>query len=403
MTTTEHSYATAPQLIETLKKYQQIAAFVGLVFLLLLVAGYFLVSPEQFFRSYLIGLWFWFGAGMGCFGLLMVQYLTGGAWGIVIRRLLEAGAKTLYVMVPLFIPILLFPGKLYFWATAAGANDKIVKMKDLYLNVPFLWIRFVIYAIVWLGVVTLLRKWGKLEEETHSTEYSNKLESLSAPALVAFFVTVTFASIDFVMSLDVTWASTIYGFLIIVGQALTALSLIVATLTLLGRFAPMDHAVTKRHLHDLGKLMLALVMLWTYLSFSQLLIIWSGNLPQEITWYTRRLNGGWWWVALILLLFHFALPFCLLLSQSLKRNPKTIAWIAIFIVCIRAIDIFWLIEPNFVDPLHSTFTLPWLDVVAPLGFGGLWLALFYRNLPERALLPLGSPDLEKAVNHGRSH
>jgi len=403
MTTTDQSFATAPALIDTLKKYSQTSAFVGLVLLLLLVAGFFLVGPEQFFRSYLIGLWFWFGAGMGCLGILMVQYLTGGAWGIIIRRPLEAGAKTLYVMVPLFLPILLFPQKLYFWASAAGASDKIVKLKSLYLNVPFLWVRFIIYAIVWLGVTTLLRKWGKLEEETHSTEYSNKLETLSAPGLVAFFFTVTFAGIDYLMSLDVTWASTIYGFLIIVGMALTALSIIVATLTLLVRFAPMDQMLTKRHLHDLGKLMLAFVMLWAYLSFSQLLIIWSGNLPQEITWYTRRLNGGWWWVALILLLFHFALPFSLLLSQSLKRNPRTIRWIAIFIVAIHAVDVFWLVEPNFVDATHSTFTLPWLDIGALFGFGGLWLALFFRSLPERALLPLGAPDLQKAVNHGRSH
>jgi hypothetical protein len=403
MTTTDQSFATAPALIDTLKKYSQTSAFVGLVLLLLLVAGYFLVGPEQFFRSYLIGLWFSFGAGMGCLGILMVQYLTGGAWGIIIRRPLEAGAKTLYVMVPLFLPILLFPQKLYFWASAAGASDKIVKLKSLYLNVPFLWVRFIIYAIVWLGVTTLLRKWGKLEEETHSMEYSNKLETLSAPGLVAFFFTVTFAGIDFLMSLDVTWASTIYGFLIIVGMALTALSIIVATLTLLVGFAPMDHAITKRHLHDLGKLMLAFVMLWAYLSFSQLLIIWSGNLPQEITWYTRRLNGGWYYVAWILALFHFVLPFSMLLSQSLKRNPRTIRWVAILIVVIHAVDVFWLVEPNFVDATHSTFTLPWLDVVSLLGFGGLWLALFFRSLPERALLPLGAPDLQKAMNHGRSH
>jgi hypothetical protein len=269
--------------------------------------------------------------------------------------------------------------------------------------VPFFWTRFVVFGIFWLGVTTLLRKWGKAEEETHSMEYSNKLEALSAPGLVFFFYTMTFFAIDMLMSLDVTWSSTIYGFLIIVGQALTALSVIVATLAYLVKYQPMEHAITKKHLHDLGKLMLALTMLWAYLGFSQLLIIWSGNLPQEITWYTRRLNGGWFWVGVVLLLGHFVLPFLLLLSQSLKRNPKTIQRIAIYIICIHAVDVFWLVEPNFVDALHSTFTLPWLDIVAPLGFGGLWLALYYGFLPERVLLPTGDPNFEKALSHGRSH
>lgn len=408
MTTTEQSYTLAPQALEALKKYQHIATFVGLVFLALLGGGYFLAGPEQFLRSYLIGFIFWFGVGMGCLALLMVQFVTGGAWGIVIRRFLEAGAKSLYVMWLLFLPLLIFAPKLYLWADPAHAMDKIVQAKALYLNMPFLWLRWVIYGAVWLGLTTLLRKWSKLEDETKSTEYSNKLETLSAPGIVAYFLTMTFAAIDFLMSLDPTWASTIYGFLIAVGQGLSAMCVVVATLAMLSKYAPMDHALTKRHLHDLGKLMLAMVMLWAYMSFSQLLIIWSANLPQEITWYIRRLNGGWQWVALALLLLHFALPFALLLSQSLKKNPTTIAAIAIFIICIRILDIFWLVEPNFsgsglADINHVTFSVSWLDIVAPIGFGGLWLAMFFRALPERPILPLGAPDLLKALNHGRDH
>jgi hypothetical protein len=178
---------------------------------------------------------------------------------------------------------------------------------------------------------------------------------------------------------------------------------VVATLIVMGKYAPMDHAITKKHLHDLGKLMLAIVMLWAYLSFSQYLIIYSGNLPQEITWYVRRLNGGWQWVGLVLLLFHFALPFALLLSQSLKKNPNTFIRIAIFIIFVRVVDIFWLVEPNFVDVKHPVFTVSWLDFAAPIGFGGLWLAMFFRTLPTRPLLPLGAPDLQKALNHGREH
>jgi hypothetical protein len=403
MTTTEQIYETSPQLADTLGKYRQIATFVGLIFLAILVSGYFISGPEQFLRSYLVGFFFWFGMGMGCLALLMVHFVSGGAWGVVIRRPLEAGSRTLYVMWLLFLPLLIFAPKLYFWADPAHAADKIVQLKHLYLNVPFLWIRWLIYGVVWLGLTTLLNKWSKLEDETKSTKYSILLEKLSGPGIVAYFFTITFCAIDYLMSLDVTWASTIYGFLVAVGQSLSAMSLVVAVLILLAKYAPMDHATTSRHLHDLGKLMLTLVMLWAYLSFSQYLIIYSGNLPQEITWYVRRLNGGWQWVGLVLLLFHFALPFALLLSQTLKKRPTSIAAIAIFIIFIRVIDVFWLVEPNFADVTHPVFTVSWLDFVAPIGFGGLWLAMFFRTLTTRPLLPLGYPDLQKALSHGREH
>lgn len=403
MTTTEKNYATAPELVDTLKKYQQIAAFVGLVFLVLLIVGYFTAGPQQFFRSYLVGVWFWFGAGMGSLALLMVHFVSGGAWGMMIRRLLEAGSRTILWMWLALIPLVIFAPQLYTWANPAHANDKIVQLKHLYLNLPFFFVRYAIYGVLWVGIAHLLNKWSKLEDETKSMKYSAMLEKLSAPGIVIFFFTITFASVDFLMSLDVTWASTIYGFLVAVGQALTAMSLMVATLILLGKYGPMDHLITKKHLHDLGKLMLALVMLWAYLSFSQYLITYSANLPQEITWYVRRLNGGWQWVGLVLLLFHFALPFALLLSQSLKKNPKTISRIAIFIICIRLVDVFWLVEPNFTSVEHPVFTLSWLDIAAPLGFGGLWLAIFFANVPKRPLLPLGAPDLEKALSHGREH
>ena len=403
MTTTEQSYAMPPQLAETVRKYQHTSAFVGLIFLALTIAGYFVSGPQIFLRAYLVGCFFWFGAGIGCLAMLMVHFVSGGAWGMMIRRLLEAGSRTLYVMWLAFLPLVLLAPKLYLWADPAHANDAIVKAKALYLNWPFFGVRWLIYGAIWLGITTLLNKWSKLEDETRSTEYSKKLEWLSGPGIVAFFVTITFASIDFVMSLDPTWASTIFGFLVAAGEALTALSLVVAVLAMLTKYGPMDHAVTKGHLHDLGKLMLALVMLWAYLGFSQLLIIWSGNLPQEITWYVRRMNGGWGWVALALVLLHFALPFALLLSQSLKRNANTIGKIAIFIVLIHMLDVIFLVEPTFASVDHPTLGISWLDITALAGFGGLWLAIFFRELPKRPLLPLGAPDLQKALNHGRDH
>jgi hypothetical protein len=408
MTTTEHSYTTAPQLSDTLRRYSSIAAFVGLVGLGLTVAGIFLPGGglSQFLRSYLVGAWMWFGAGAGCLLLLMTQYLTGGAWGIIIRRPLEAGAKTIYLMVLLLLPLLFFHEKLYWWTTPEGLADKVIHAKRLYLNVPFLWIRWVIYAVFFCAFTKLLCDWSKREDETGSFEYSAKLEKLSAPGVVFFFFMMTFCAVDYLMTLEPYWYSTMYGFIVVIGQALTAMAIVIATLVLTANFAPMNHAVTKKHLHDLGKLLLALVMLWAYTNFGQLLITWSGNLPSEIVWYIKRWNGGWGWVGLILLIGHFCLPFVLLLSQDLKKNPRTIAAIAIYIVLVHIVDVFSLVEanfPTFQKPIDPHFSMSWLDVTAPLGFGGLWLAMFFRNLPGMPLLPLGAPDLKKALSHGRDH
>lgn len=403
MTTTEQSYAITPQLSDKLKKYQNVSAFIGLVFLALMVAGYFLAGAQQFLRGYLVGFYFWFGMSMGCLMLLTTQYLTGGAWGTVIRRPLEAGTKVLYVMYWGFLPLLIGVHILYWWSTPAGQADKMIQAKHLYLNLQFLWIRWVIYGVVWLGLTYLLNKWSALEDETKSTDYSKKLETLSAPGLVAYFFTITFASVDYLMTLEPHWFSTVYGFMIAMGQGLSAMAFVVAVLVILAKYPPLDRAISSKHLHDLGKLMLALVMLWAYMNFAQLLITWSGNLPDEVVWYIKRWNGGWGWVGLILLLFHFCLPFLLLLSQTLKKNPRTIFGIAVFIVIIRLVDVFSLVEPNFANVANVHFSISWLDVVAPAGFGGLWLALFFWHLQRRPLMPLGAPDLQKALNHGREH
>jgi hypothetical protein len=403
MTTTEQSYETAPALIGTLRKAQNIAAFCGLVFLVLTVAGYFLIGPEQFFRSYLVGFWYWFGASAACLLILMTQYMTGGAWGFMIRRLLEAGAKNLYLFVLLFIPMLLGHDHLYSWTTKEGLADKVIRAKSLYLNIPFLWGRWAIYAVFLSLMAYLLIKWSAEEDRTKSSAISSRLETLSGPGIPIFFILMTFCSVDYLMTLEPHWYSTVYGFLQIISWCLTAMCLVVATLSLLATDAPMDHALKPKHLHDLGKLMFALTMLWAYLQFSQLLITWSGNLPEEIVWYIKRWNGGYGWVSLILLIGHFALPFLLLLSQSVKKSARTIAMVAIYILIVHVVDVFVMVEPNFAKVTDVHFSVSILDITAPLGFGGLWLAIFFRNLQSGPLLATGAPDFHKAMNHGKSH
>jgi hypothetical protein len=405
MTTTEQSFATSSALIDTLKRYSASAGFIGLIGIIATIAGIFLPGggSNMFLRAWLTGTWMWFGAGAGCLLILMTQYLTGGAWGIVIRRPLEAGAKTLYLWVLLFLPLLIFHDGMYWWSTPEGLADKVIKAKHLYLNIPFWWVRWVICSLFLVGFTRLLTVWSLREDETKSMEISSRLEKLSGPGVPLYFLLMTFLAIDFLMTLEPYWFSTMYGFIIVMGQCLTAMCICVAVLCLTAQFAPMDHAVTKRHLLDLGKLMLALVMLWAYTNFGQLLITWSGNLPAEIIWYIKRWNGGWGWIAVLMLVGHFCLPFLLLLSQDLKRNPKTISAIAIYIVVVHAIDVLYLVEPNFPTfpkPVRAEFSMSWLDITSLVGFGGLWFALFFRNLPAAPLLPLGAPDLKKALSHG---
>jgi len=392
------NYSITTQLAETLGKYRNTAAFVGLIGLVACIAGW-VMEPAQFYRSYLVGYFFWFGVSLGSLALLMVQHLTGGAWGMVIRRILEASSRTLPFISLLFIPLLFGIPSLYEWADPGKvAHDVILQKKQMYLNAPF-WIgRVVVYFVIWNGLMFLLNKWSKQEDEEGGFRYAVMMEKLSAPGIVIYVFTITFAVTDWIMSLTPHWFSTIFGFLTVVSQGLSVFTFAISILALLCSMPPMSHVVTKKHLHDLGKLTLAFVMLWAYMSFSQLLIIWSGNLPEEITWYLARLNNGWQYVGMVLLVFQFVVPFLILLSQPVKRNPKTLASLCVFILAIRLVDIFWLVEPNFNT---GGFHISWLDLAAPLGVGGIFVALFLMELAKRPLMPLGAPDLQKTLAHGR--
>jgi len=397
----ENQYTIAPTLGVDLRRLSRIALIIGVIGIVALLVGFFTTDANQFFRAYLIGFLFWNGMTLGCFGLLMIQYMTGGAWGMMLRRTLEAGTRTWMLSGLLILPILFGVRSLFTWAQPAiAAHDKIIQDKSFYLNVPFFIFRAVLYYVIWGTIITLLNRWSLEQDRTGDLRLAKKLETLSAPGILIYTFTMTFAATDWIMSLTPHWYSTIYGLLLCVDQTLSAMALVVATIVLLSRFEPLASIITKRHLHDMGKLLLAFTMLWAYLSFSQLILIWSGNLPEEITWYIDRLNGGWQYVGAILLLFHFGFPFLMLLSQALKKNPRTIQSIAIYIIVVRIIDVFWLVEPNFSG---SHFQLHWLDLAAPIGIGGLWLAYFFRNIQERPILPLNAPDLEKALTHGRHH
>jgi hypothetical protein len=386
---------------DDLKQWRTRSLIGGIVGLLLTALGIFFTSPNQFYRSYLWAYIFVVALSLGPLAWLMLQYITGGAWGVVIRRPCEAAARTVPMLAALFLPLVAGINNLYPWAHAnIVAADPGLQHKQPYLNVPFFLIRAALYFAGWMLLSRYFNRWS-LEEDAENGEghaRARKMAALAGPGLLFWGFSVTFMVIDWILSLDPKWFSTIFGMLFIANQALTAMAFLITLMVLLSYRRPMSQILTARHLHDLGKFLLALVMVWAYFSFSQFLIIWAGNLPEEIPWYLTRLNGGWQYVALVLVLGHFALPFALLLSRDLKRNFKLLARFAVFILFMRAVDTFWLVAPNF-SP--GSFHVSWMDITAPIGLVGLWLAYFLAQLEKRPLMPLNDPHLEEALEHGR--
>jgi hypothetical protein len=374
--------------------FQKRAFIVGAIFLVALLAGAFL-DKRQVFQSYLIGWTFWTGIAVGSIALLMLQHLTGGGWGFVIRRSLEAATRTLPVMAILFLPVILGAHDIYHhWLDQEELNKHaIVQFKTPYLNLPFFIVRAVIYFAVWLVLAYFLNKWSLAQDRTADNRYTRNMRVLSGPGMVALIFTVTFASVDWYMSLEPEWFSTIYGFIFVASWSLSALAFVIAVMARLSREEPMKRIVAPMHFHDLGKLLLALVMLWAYFAYSQYLIIWSANLPEEIGWYIVRTNTVWGGVVVAIAILHFGAPFLFLLSRDLKRRPGKLVLIAGLILVMRAIDLLWMLVPAFRDE-HKWI---WMDVIALIGFGGLWLGVFTWQLSKRPLIPINDPQYESVV------
>lgn len=385
---------TADELIPELKGYQGPLLIAGVVGLAVSAIGWF-VNPAQFFQSYLMAYMLWLGITLGCFALGMVHQLSGGAWGVVIRRPIGAASRTLPLMTLLFIPVLLGMGHLYIWTHAdVVAHDEMLQAKHAYLNVPFFVVRAAIYFAAWNAISYFLNAWSLEQDRTADPRIAVKMQRLSAGGLVAYGLTITFASFDWLMSLEPHWYSTIYGALILGGQALSGLAFLIVVLVWLSNRPPLDRIVVKAHFHDLGNLTLAFVMLWAYFSFSQYLIIWAGNLPNEILWYASRLKTGWRSIGVALVVFHFAVPFVFLLSRTVKREGRLIVRLAIAILLARLLDLFWLIAPEF----HTGgIYVSWLDVLLPLSMGALWLGWFVAQLRGRAILPVHDPQFDEAL------
>jgi hypothetical protein len=413
-----------------------------------------LVNRQAFDRAYLFSYIFLLGLALGSMALLMVHRQLGGAWGFLLRRPLEAGAMTLPLMAVLFIPVLVDLERIYPWVNhpvgeerehvggvdqpspaneakkeggavlvtssepvsldPAGQLQQYVDSQDStfkqkWLNPAAFTVRVAIYFTLWIVLGMILAIGSIRQDRTGSTTLAYRLNGLSGVGLVIYFLSVSFALIDWGMSLEPAWYSSLYGVLLIVGQGISTMAFMILIASIISRRGELEGLDKPETFNDLGNLLLAFTMLWGYLSFSQFLIIWAGNLAEEIPWYVRRLHGGWEWVGRSLILFHFAVPFLVLLARPLKRNISALWKIAALVLFAHLLDDFWLVAASTAfDPIDAAgkvimaphpgwFRVTWLDFVMPVALGGLWLSAFLWILKGRPLMVAHDPQLLPAL------
>jgi hypothetical protein len=397
---------SAPPIVKTIG---QRSLVIGIVFALGSVALAF-SHPDEFYRAYLLGFMCWLGVSLGSMAIVMIRHLTGGGWGTVIRRILGAAMRTLPLLAVLFIPIIIAVAQhqIYPWAMPlASVQDAHIRehlaknpfVTQSYLNFHGFLIRAIIYLVIWNVLSFLLSKFSRQTDSPNTPDNSQRFKAISGPGLILYAFTITFAGIDWVMSLDPTWISTMFGLIILIGELLSAMCLAVVVERILFDYKPMSELLKPSFVHDHGKWMLTFTMVWAYFSFSQWLIIWAGDLPEEITFYLKRINNGWGYVALCLVLFHFAFPFATLLSRPLKRNIRKLVWVAVLLLFMVYVDLFWIIEPNF----SQNFAVTISDVVVPIAIGGIWLWYFFRNLASLPLLPAYDTDAHEVLEPAQEH
>ncbi|SNS32188.1 quinol:cytochrome c oxidoreductase quinone-binding subunit 2 [Granulicella rosea] len=380
-------------------------------------------------RAYLLGFMISFSFAGGGLALLMLQYVSGGKWGLLLRRPLEAMTRTLPIVTLLFLPIAIGMKSLYQWARfdTQALRDAAVKSGDMTreqamtaalkhaMFSPTSWlIQAIIIFIILNLLMFILNRWSVERDadplagtQASYDRWRIKFENLSGPGIFVYVVLLTMAALDWVMSLDVTWYSSIWGLKFLVGQGYIVLALGILSVILLSKYEPMKTLLRTTEQHDLGKFAFAFVMLNIYLTFAEFLIIWSGNVPDEIPWYLARIHGGWWTICSLDFICHWLIPFCMLLSRNLKREKKRLAGIAIFMIFARFVDMFWLIEPNFKDAAGNLHLANNFGILAyltvPVSVVALWSFFYCRALLQRPLVNVNDPHLEEILEPEHAH
>lgn len=376
-----------------------VALVLGALGLIAAVVGAFF-GAEAFFQSYLFAFLFWLGLALGCLVLLAVNHMGGGSWGAVIRRPLEAGVAVLPVMALFFIPLLFGMNLLYVWTDASYlATHPTVEAKTAYLNTPFFILRAVVYFGLWiLAAVVYLRQSARQDDDAaNSGRIGYRLKSLSGFWIVIYVITMTFAGIDWAMSLTPVWWSGIYSVILMISQAIVAIAFIITIMVYLAsRNATVNELLTAKRLQDLGNFLMAFIMFWAYTSMSQLIIQWSNNVVETNTWYVARLGPEWVAVGIFLLFFGFFAPFGILFSRWVKRKRRALVLMALWAILVQAVNLFWFIIPTYE---RTGAQVTWLDIALLVGIGGIWLFAYFRSLGSRPILPLHDPRLSKAGGH----
>ncbi|MBX7258200.1 MAG: hypothetical protein K1Y02_17695 [Candidatus Hydrogenedentes bacterium] len=384
--------------LDSLRSKALIACGAGVIVSLL---GLFISGKTQFFQSYLYAFMLWNGLSLGCLSLLMLHHMVAGRWGFMIQRFLEAGTRILPIMLLLFLPILLYGVYiLYPWAPGGAlAHHEIIQAKAAFLNITGFRIRALIYFAVWIALSFLLTRLSIAQDKDGDPARTLRLRWISGPGIVAQVLTITFAMTDWGMSLEPEWFSTIYAPIFIVGQGLGALALCIIILSKVADTEPHSKVMSVDFYHHLGGLLCAFTVVWTYFSFSQYLITWSGNLPEEIPWYLHRTGPGLNLIALTLMLFNFALPMFILFQRRVKRSARALVFMAMWVFLARFVDVFWIIKPAFTP---NRLGIHILDFSAHAAIGGLWLFLFVTQIKKYPLLPLHDQRMEAALG-GHEH
>jgi hypothetical protein len=376
------------------------AFLVGAVTLIVCVVGAFF-DPWQFFRAYLFAYLFILGLPLGSFAVLALYHLTGGAWGFLIRRTLEASTRTLPLLALLFLPIGIL-GAWYFpwmqWTPEEIQNAANLRNKMIYLNYPFFWIRAVLFFALWGGFIYLLNAWSRRQDETGDSRLPPRFGYVSGLGLVVYGITITFASVDWIMSLEPDFRSTIFGPLVASGEVLSAIAFSLLILAWLVARPPVGERISLEALNDLGNLLLTFVIIWAYMAWFQFMLIWIANLPKENVWYIKRSEGGWMGVQWALGVVQFALPFFLLLMRDIKRDAVRLASVAGIVLFMQLVCNYYLVMPAFAAP---ALLQHWMDFLTPPALGGLWLAYFLWELPRRPLLPRHDDNERSALHYRR--
>ena len=383
-----------------LTRFQLLAVGAGVAGLGLLGALAYFQGLDGMFESYLLGFLFWVGLSLGCLVMLYVQHLAGGSWGALIRRPLEAGGMTILLMALLFVPVALGLGSLYSWTNADYlAAHPIVASKTLYLNVPFFLGRSAFYFVVWALGAWYFFKRSKDQDDNaeEAAKIGFNLKKMGGFWIAIHIMTVTFAMIDWSMSLTPEFFSGIYPVIYMIGQAITAVCFVIfITVWLAGRSAQIDELLTSKRLQDLGNFLMAFTMFWAYTSFAQLIILWSNNIVETNPYYLLRFGPLWKGVGLFLMFFGFFAPFLILFSRWVKRKRSALVLVAVWAIIVRFTDVFFFIVPNYE---RSGFQLTLMDAGALLGIGGLWLAAFAYLYSSRPVLPVNDPRLAQHEEH----